>query len=384
MDNLNFNNLIQIEDNLYCVNDIAEKLILSKNVKEYIKKINNKKLIKGNYYISKDDMLKILSKCKTVIGQQYLNFINGSDKPIDNKKFIDYKTNIIIYNDNKILFFEYNEELYFNSKDVCDLLKYSDYFETVNKYVDKDNILNNNLLQNINHIPNLPNTIFINDFGFFELITSSKLLGEEIKKIKRWFTSDILVSLHKINSYNKMYDVVKLRALESIPCVYLIHVNDSLYKFGQSKHILKRMNLHKKNLSYINILKIYELPNLDIAINLENNIKKYTINAKIRKYIEEGVEFFEINKNFPIERVIKDINLICDNEILLHEKLTNLNYLDSFSLNSLNSLDILEEYDKLITIEQEKTKQANLEIRKQELDIRKQELELELLKLKEK
>ena len=27
MDNLNFNNLIQIEDNLYCVNDIAEKLI---------------------------------------------------------------------------------------------------------------------------------------------------------------------------------------------------------------------------------------------------------------------------------------------------------------------------------------------------------------------
>jgi hypothetical protein len=83
MDNLNFNNLIQIEDNLYCVNDIAEKLILSKNVKEYIKKINNKKLIKGNYYISKEDMIVILSKCKTDIGKQYLNFIIGSDKPIE-------------------------------------------------------------------------------------------------------------------------------------------------------------------------------------------------------------------------------------------------------------------------------------------------------------
>ena len=181
-----------------------------------------------------------------------------------------------------------------------------------------------------------------------------------------------------------MYNVVKLKALENIPCVYLIHVKDSLYKFGQSKHILKRMNAHKKNLSYINILKIYELPNLDIAINLENNIKKYTINAKIRKYIEEGVEFFEINKNYSIEKILKDINLICNNEILLHEKLTNSNYLDS------NSLDILEEYDKLIIIEQEKNKQADLEIKKKELEIRKQELEIrrleleiELFKLKE-
>jgi hypothetical protein len=217
MDNLNlhFNNLIQIEDNLYCVNDIAEKLILSKNVKEYIKKINNKKWIKGNFYISKEDMIKMLSKCKTVIGQQYLNFINDSDKPIENKKFIDYKTienkkfidyktNNIIYNDNRILFLEYNEELYFNSKDVCDLLKYSDYFETVNKYIDKDNILNNNLLQNINHIPNLPDTIFINDFGFFELITSSKLLEEEIK-----VNPDVNINWDILSS-NTNYKVIEL------------------------------------------------------------------------------------------------------------------------------------------------------------------------------
>ena len=37
MDKLNFDNLINIEDNLYCLNDIAEKLIHSKNVKEYMK-----------------------------------------------------------------------------------------------------------------------------------------------------------------------------------------------------------------------------------------------------------------------------------------------------------------------------------------------------------
>jgi len=184
-----------------------------------------------------------------------------------------------------------------------------------------------------------------------------------------------------------MYDVVKLKALENIPCVYLIHVKDSLYKFGQSKHILKRMNAHKKNLSYINILKIYELPNLDIAINLENNIKKYTINAKIRKYIEEGVEFFEINKDYSIERIFKEINAIVENEMSIYENKINTSKLDSLAYIENIRLD---EYDRLITIEKEKTKQAELEketkqleIRKQELDIRKQELELEILKLKE-
>ena len=56
MNNKDFENIIHIENGLYCLNDIAEKLILSKNVKEYIKKIKNKEWIKGNYYISKDDM----------------------------------------------------------------------------------------------------------------------------------------------------------------------------------------------------------------------------------------------------------------------------------------------------------------------------------------
>ena len=38
--------------------------------------------------------------------------------------------------------------------------------------------------------------------------TNTKLPEEEIKKIKHWFTSDILVSIHKTNSYNKIYDEV--------------------------------------------------------------------------------------------------------------------------------------------------------------------------------
>jgi hypothetical protein len=103
-------------------------------------------------------MIVILSKCKTVISQQYLNFINGSDKPIekntakhittkeelqakvDNRKFIDHGTNEIIYNNSKIIFFEYNEILYLKAKDVCDLLGYINYSDAINTHIDKEDI----------------------------------------------------------------------------------------------------------------------------------------------------------------------------------------------------------------------------------------------------
>lgn len=44
MNNTNFENLIYKKDNLFCLNDIANKLIGSSNVKEYMVKIKNKKL----------------------------------------------------------------------------------------------------------------------------------------------------------------------------------------------------------------------------------------------------------------------------------------------------------------------------------------------------
>jgi len=439
MDKLNFDNLINIEDNLYCLNDIAEKLIHSKNVKEYMKKKKNKKLIKDKYYISKDDMKYLLLKCKTTVGQQYLNFINEKyneniimeqkdntihittkeelKSKIDNRKFIDHGTNEIIYNNNKILFFEYNEILYLRAKDICDLLGYSNSRREIDLHVDKEDIFSfnniegnkgsNNLLhhhspynetseyinlklnKDIDQLKNIkliieekinkfidPQTIFINESGLYSLILSSKM--PEAKKFKHWVTNDVLISIRKTGSYNRvysglLYDEVKLKELENIPCVYLIHVRDSLYKFGRTRQSLKRMNTHKNNLDYNEIIKIYEFPNLDLAINTENRIKKYTLNSKIRKYLEEGVEFFEINKDYSIERILKDINLMVENEISIYDKKINMSKLDSLAyIENLR----LAEYDKLIIIEKEKSKQV-------ELEIRRKELEIEILKLKE-
>ena len=55
---------IHRDGELYCLNEIAEKLINSKNVKEFVKKIEGKTLINSNYYITYDSMINLLSKSK--------------------------------------------------------------------------------------------------------------------------------------------------------------------------------------------------------------------------------------------------------------------------------------------------------------------------------
>jgi len=447
MNNKDFENLIHIENGLYCLNDIAEKLILSKNVKEYIKKIKNKEWIKGNYYISKDDMKQLLLKSKSAFCQKYLEYMDNKptvekiedtkdttkhittkedlQSKIDNRKFIDHGSNEIIYNNKRILFFEYNEILYLRAKDVCDLLGYSNSRREIDLHVDKEDILSlnidegegcNNLLHpkslddnlseyiNIIPIPSNtdieqlkkiklileekskkfidPKTIFINESGLYSLILSSKM--PEAKKFKHWVTNDVLVSIRKTGSYNRVhnaptYDELKLKELEDIPCVYLIHVKDSLYKFGRTKQSFRRMSTHKNNLEFNEIIKIFEFPNLDVAVDVENNIKKYTISAKIRKYIEEGIEFFEVNKDYTFDRVFKEINTIVNSHMSFYEKKINSGKLDILAF--IENLRI-DEYNVLLNIEREKAEIEREKSKQAELEIKRQELELQILRLK--
>ena len=184
---------IHREGELYCLNDIAEKLINSKNVKEFVKKIEGKTLINSNYYISYEAMINLLSKSKSIIAKQYLVFLNSikpkskkvkeiiindditiKDDNIKNTKennikntkednikttknkhitskeelikksternFVDFGTNNILYDDKKILFFEFEENIYFKGKDICDLLKYENLSVSLNQHVDKEDI----------------------------------------------------------------------------------------------------------------------------------------------------------------------------------------------------------------------------------------------------
>jgi len=167
MEDLNFDNQIDVKNDLYCLNDIAEKLIGSTNIKEYIKKIQNKEWLDGNYYITKDHMIEILLRSKAEAAKKYLEYLKKKDNinidnsttlkkekddikhittnedlqsKTDNRNFIDNGSNEIIFNSKRILFFEYKDILYFKGKDVCDLLEYTNSRREIELHVDKEDI----------------------------------------------------------------------------------------------------------------------------------------------------------------------------------------------------------------------------------------------------
>ena len=395
----NFIDLIHIKNELFCLNDIAEKLLYIKDTVKYCDGIINKKLIHGNYYITKCHMKQIVLKSKSNIGKQYLNYLNDKNNQIikeedlKNTKFIDHDTNEIIYDNNRILFFEYDEDIYFKAKDICDLLGYNNYLDAINLFVDKDHILNynDNLVKDMNHIPkNLNkynNTIFINDFGVHSLISSSKIDKDEISYMKHWFIKNIFMPINKANSYNNYFNEMKLKELNNIPCLYVINVKNSLYKFGQSKEIVRRIHDHKKNLNYHHINQIFSFPTLDIALNIETRLKHFTKNAKIRRYIDEGNEFFEVNKKYSIETIINEIHKMAEDEMSIYKNQINNIYQNEIKVSKLESVSNIINLE--ISKQIEKNKEIELEIKKQqeknkekELDLEKKQIELQILRLK--
>jgi len=434
---------IHKEDELYCLNDIAEKIINSKNVKEFVKKIEGKKLINRNYYITYDSMINLLNKSKSITAKEYLEFLKNKnsknkvkeiiinedeiilvnkytttkeefEKKITNRNFVDFGTNNILYDDKKILFFEFEENIYFKGKDICDLLKYENFTDAIIKHIDKEDIFKFSHLEGsrdrdalnptLNAIPfkskiysskqitqlkkiklNLEkkinkvidnNTTFINESGLYSLIFSSKL--PKAKEFKKWVTNDILISIRKTGSYNKnqhqiYYDENKIQELNNESCVYIIRVKDSLYKFGISKQLKIRISNHKRYLDYDEILEVFTLPNLNIALNIECKIKQYANNCKIRRNIENiGTELFETNDEYTIERIIKEIKIMVDNELDNNDRKENRH-----------------KFDTVLLLEDSKIKQLELEIKKYELleiakntelQIKDKELQIEKIK----
>ena len=129
-----------------------------------MKKIIGKKSINGNYYVNKELMINLLNKSKNIKAHQYLEYfkaidnkiniiikdntkiiIKNTDKhittqeqlieKINNRQFIDFGSNKIIYDNRKILFFEFNDTIYFKAKDVCELLGYKYIGQTITDHV---------------------------------------------------------------------------------------------------------------------------------------------------------------------------------------------------------------------------------------------------------
>jgi prophage antirepressor-like protein len=408
----------------YNINEVVYKCEMSKYPDKYISKIDSKLLYNGEYYITKSKLIEVLEKSLSAKAKQFLNqlkeeknskttvikqqvvvnsYLQKENEISDTRSelvvsnsinVIDYNQNLLYFNKKTIKYFYYNDTIYFKGKEVADILGYSDYDQAIRMHIDKEDKIETSFFNPVNltgfdkmneHakiqaiIKNEhPQTIFINESGFYSLVCTSKM--PEAKKFKKWVTSEVLPSIRKtgfysINNYNN------LEKYNGKDCIYILHIKDNIYKFGKSSELKDRLNNHKNNLNYIQIIKIYICENMNKMKEVEDSIKKLVKDYKINIIYENHIEIFNTTNEITINKVINEINKIFDtinnlsiddikNNILI-EKISlleaNLDYFNKSKLLELKNISIIEktkqmEIEKCIKLEEEKTKQLELQI----------------------
>ena len=333
----NYNNNNKLEKENIEIKDILKEL-LETNCKIHPKTLQN---INNNYTINNDLTQYVIDD------DIQKNIIIKSD---DNKFSFDFNKNFLTFYDKPIKYFYYNDQVYFKGKDIASILGYEDTLPAIQKNVDSEDRINiselfgegvfHTTLHQVQFLENEhPQTVFINESGFYNIIFISQ--KEEAKKFKRWVTSTVLPSIRKTGSYNLIDNYIEedIDKYQNKDCVYIIHIKDNIYKYGYTSHIFKRLQAHKTNLNYNKIIKIYDMDNMNKAINLETKIKKLTKLLNINIVYNNHIEIFKIDNN-NLQHIIKKI--------------------DELSLTIINNNSIIIE-DNNIIIEKEKTKQLELE-----------------------
>ena len=354
-------NIINIKKCKYCLKLFKHQSSKSRHEKDCKSKFKNTD-IKNNFLISEQENIEIKNILKELLEknckiqpktlQKKNNNYTTNNNPIphvidndiqkniiiksdDNKFSFDLNKNFLTFYDKPIKYLYYNDQVYFKGKDIASMLGYDDTSQSICKNVDIEDRINvSELLENED-----PQTVFINESGFYNIIFASQ--KEEAKKFKRWVTSTVLPLIRKTGSYNIIDNYIEedLDKYQNKDCVYIIHIKDNIYKYGYTSHIFKRLQAHKTNLNYNKIIKIYDMDNMNEAINLETKIKKLTKSLNINIVYNNHIEIFKIDNN-NLQNIIKKI--------------------DELSLTIINKNSIIIE-DNNIIIEKEKTKQLELE-----------------------
>ena len=255
----------------------------------------------------------------------------------------DFTNNILIFIDKPIKFIYYNDQRFFKGIDIALMLDYIDTDIAISKDVDNKDII---IIEKIFNNDNIK-TVYISESGFYNITLKSKK-DSPIKFIK-WYTSEVLPSIRQTENYNFFdnYYEDNLDKYINKDCVYILHIKDNIYKYGNTSHIVKRLQAHKKNLNYNKIIKIYDFNNMNFSKDMENKIKKFVKSININIQYGKHVEIFQID-NINLNNIITKI--------------------DKFKFDIINKIKIIKDntlnldFDQNLKIEEEKTKQLELQI----------------------
>ena len=132
-----------------------------------------------------------------------------------------------------------------------------------------------------------------------------------------------------------------------------MNIDEKKYKFGISQYIKDRINSHKRDLNFNNIVKIWTMNNFDNIKKLEKKVKNLIKQWEIQYNEDNQLEWFQINDNVSLQDVINKID----------------QYIDIID----NDCD---EVNNDLLIQKEITKQRKIELEKEKLFLEKENVSL--------
>ena len=342
---------IQKKGNYYNLKSIVENIIQSTNTISYMNKIQEKKKIDKCYYVSKDKFIELLKKGKKESCKTALEIINNNQIIPVKPKAID---NDFSFDINDYKYIVVDGEIWFKGKDIAAGMGYTNTKKAIIDHVNiefklsYENLMGNAELPQNNLLeikgsnkPIKPNTIFISESGLYQLAASSKL--PKGKAFQNWLFKEVVPSIRKSGSYslNKKKDVKLLpdvNEYEDKNCFYLLNIDEKKYKFGISQYIKDRINSHKRELDFNNIVKIWTMHNFDNIKKLEKKVKNLIKQWEIQYNEDNQLEWFQVNDNVSLQDVTNKIdqyiNIIdnnCDevnNDLLIQKEITKQKKID--------------------------------------------------------
>jgi hypothetical protein len=262
---INKYNIHKDKSGLYRLNDIVNNMVKSKNPNNYMDRIKNKKRNKNNnyFYIDKDQFIAILKKSRTTICKEALKILLP-DEPVFRENLqseaitiIDIKNNNFLFEGNKIIVMNVNNEIWFKGKDIATILEYQNTNKAIITHLNKDDHNNFDNLRkksgfnkgNIIGKNIQKNTIFINRNGLESLIIKSN--KPKSIELANFFKIDVCKKypIKECEILNNIRSYLDEKNIETTDAYILMLSDDDNYKITEliyenigTKDVIVRLN----------------------------------------------------------------------------------------------------------------------------------------------
>ena len=381
----------QLKEQINIKNNEIEQLKKQNDENEQLKKQNEEYQIIINNALLNDN--KLIYSTKKVIPKKPRLVCVDNDTVSSSNSLQPLTTQPAVFTfDNKT--FEYvndiHNKFWFDGKEIVLFIGYSDHKDAIKRHISDEykknlgDIVRGGVSPPLDH--NEKNKIYISEEGLYQLLTTSKLDNDIIKKFQNWVFDEILPSIRKNGKYEipnffsnikSFYNDHMITSFLGKKVVYLgitsnVVINNGivelLAKFGKTGRITMRdIEEHRKFFDNFKVTFIRECDNYE---DIEKLFKLELIALDLHRKVEiKGVmckELFTIKEDYTMDNIINILNKLIDNNPLKSIEEKN---------NKIKELESNSELEKLKSIH-------NFEIKKMKLEIKKLELENEQMKLK--